>query len=55
MYGFDDELDQEEEELDFKLLERAYNIGRNHALIGDEIKYIDILSNKEILKLIKKL
>lgn len=36
------------------ILEYAFNIGRNHALIGDDIRSIDYLTDDEILYLIHK-
>jgi hypothetical protein len=51
--GFKDELEgiifyvQENE-----LLSTAYNLGRDHALIGDDIESIDYLTDEEILNLI---
>jgi hypothetical protein len=32
---------------------RAYEIGANHAFMGDEIRSFDYLTNEEILKIIK--
>lgn len=32
------------------LITKAYNIGANHAILGDEIRIVDYLSDKEILK-----
>lgn len=31
----------------------AYNLGRDHAIIGDEVQSIDNLTNEQILNLIK--
>jgi hypothetical protein len=36
---------------DFK--RKAYNLGWCHAIIGDDLSHIDLLSNEEILKQIK--
>lgn len=55
MMGFNDELDQtdiHESILTNKLELKAYNLGRYHAIIGDEISSIDKLTNEEILKMI---
>jgi hypothetical protein len=32
---------------------RAYKIGTNHAIMGDEVRSFDCLTNEEILKIIK--
>lgn len=51
--GFKDELEgtifyvQENE-----LLTKAYNLGRDHALIGDDVESIDYFTDEEILNLI---
>jgi len=36
------------------LITKAYNTGANHAILGDEVKSIDYLSDEEILKIIMK-
>ena len=35
------------------LITKAYNIGANHATLGDDNKSFDYLSNCEVLKIIK--
>lgn len=35
------------------LYQKAYDLGWNHFIMGDEISSIDYLSNEEIIKLIK--
>ena len=34
------------------LITKAYNMGANHAILGDEVKNVDYLSDEEILKMI---
>ncbi len=56
MWGFNDELTGLPIVIhDDKLDQRAYNLGRLHARIGDDIRSIDYLSNEELLKLIQEL
>lgn len=33
---------------------RAYEIGANHAFMGDEVRSFDYLTDEEILKIIKE-
>ena len=35
------------------LITKAYNIGSNHAVLGDDVRGFDNLSEEEILKIIK--
>jgi hypothetical protein len=55
MHGFMDELDNN---LDYDfgspIKNRAYNMGRSHALIGDDVRSVDYLSNQEIINMIRK-
>lgn len=37
-----------------KILMTAYNIGRNHYILGDDISKFDLLTREEILDIIKK-
>ena len=37
---------------DIPLLQRAYNIGRQHFMIGDDVTSIDNLTEEQILKII---
>ena len=56
MHGFMDELDNNlDYEFDLPIKNRAYNMGRSHALIGDDVRSVDYLSNDEIIKQIRKL
>lgn len=55
MWGFNDELEGKQKMWNPNpLLLKAYNLGRDHAIIGDDVRSVDYLSNEEILKLIKK-
>ena len=54
MWGFQDELWGHESIIfNDKLTTKAYQLGRDHAIIGDDISSIDLLSNEEILARIK--
>lgn len=50
LQGFSDELDNANE---LHLIKRAYNIGKQHAIIGDDIESVDYLTDEEILVEIK--
>ena len=53
MWGFTDELDSKPSPVfDDPLLSNAYKLGRNHAIIGDDVRSVDYLSNQEILRMI---
>lgn len=54
MWGFTDELEGEQPTF-FKddLADKAYRLGRDHAIIGDDVRSVDYLSNEEILTQIK--
>lgn len=56
MLGFKHELysnDSVEESFDLTILKYAYGLGRDHAIIGDEVSSIDLLGNKEIIDTIR--
>jgi len=54
MHGFMDELDNNlDYDFDSQIKNRAYNIGKSHALIGDDVRSVDYLSNDEIIKKIR--
>ncbi len=55
MEGFRDELDGHVRTFEEKLLSRAYNLGREDALIGDDLSSVDNQTNEEILKKIKNM
>lgn len=50
MYGFTNKTKKKPKN---QLENKAYQLGIDHFIIGDEVKNIDYLSNIEILKLIK--
>lgn len=56
MRGFGDELDGN---VDAPILNplflRAYDLGRQHAIIGDDVRSIDYLTNEEIINMIHNL
>jgi hypothetical protein len=55
MHGFMDELDNNlDYEFDLPIKNRAYNIGKSHAIIGDDVRSVDYLSNQEIINMIRK-
>lgn len=55
MQGFNDELDGILEKSKFSdpLLLRAYNLGSDHAIMGDDVRSVDYLTNEEILNMIR--
>ena len=54
MRGFNDELDGRKRLIGTdSMLNRAYNLGRDDAIIGDEVSLSDKQSNEEILAMIK--
>lgn len=58
LLGFNNELDgiynafqpKEKNSLEYK----AYNLGGLHAIVGDDIRSFDYLSDEEILKMIRQ-
>lgn len=55
MWGFNDELDGRIRMWNPNpLLLRAYNLGRDDALIGDDVPSSDLQTNEEILNRIRK-
>ena len=53
--GFSDEMNGTSSiERDKPIEVRAYEIGANHAMLGDEVRSFDSLSEEQILKIIKK-
>lgn len=54
MKGFHDELwGSTTTEADEYLNNIAYQLGSQHAIIGDDVSSIDLLTNEEILSMIK--
>lgn len=52
--GFNDELYEKYFNIySDSLKARAYELGKDHAIIGDDVRSVDYLSNEEILNLIK--
>ena len=50
MQGFEDELQNNPmREFNYTALERAYELGRTDALIGDEVRSVDYRSKEELL------
>jgi len=55
MCGFNDELDGRTRTWNPNpLLLRAYNLGRNDAIIGDDVTSSDLQTNEQILTRIRK-
>ena len=54
MWGFNDELEGIKP-ITFQdpLANKAYILGRDHAIIGDDIRSVDYLTNQQILSRIK--
>ena len=56
MLGFNDELDSMSEKIYANhIVQRAYNIGRSDALIGDDISSIDNQTNEEVISRIRQI
>lgn len=54
MWGFNDELKGETRLIPTSLLAtRAYEIGKTDALVGDDVKGVDLQTDEEILNRIK--
>ena len=53
--GFTDELDNnfDSRRVNNNLDGKAYNLGSFHAIVGDEVKSFDYLSDEQILKIIR--
>lgn len=55
MRGFTNELNGVSKNYKYNhLLLKAYNLGRQDAIVGDDVKSVDYLTNEEILKRIQK-
>lgn len=52
-FGFTDELYGTNRPVPNVYAKKAYQIGRNHAYIGDEVSSIDNLTNEQIIQQIK--
>lgn len=54
MWGFNDELDGRTKTWNPNpLLLRAYNLGRQDAIVGDDVRSVDYQTNEEILDRIR--
>lgn len=54
--GFNDELDSNIYYVkENELISKIYNLGRDHALIGDDIRSVDYLNNEQISNMIYKI
>ena len=54
MLGFNDELNGTSSVVpNSTLLTKAYTIGANHAVLGDDVRSFDYLTDEQILKIIK--
>lgn len=54
MWGFNDELDSRTRMWNPNpLLLRAYNLGRQDAIVGDDVRSVDYQTNEEILNRIR--
>ena len=53
MIGFNDELTGKTRVVHEDLL-KAYKLGADHAILGDDISSFDLLTSEEVLKMIKE-
>ena len=55
MRGFEDELQGSTMFLSGQQLElKAYKMGCMHAIVGDDVRSVDYLSKKQIIKMVKE-
>jgi hypothetical protein len=55
LWGFCDELEGIQSiTFNEPLANKAYILGRDHAIIGDDVRSVDYLTNQQILAQIKK-
>ena len=55
MHGFMDELDNNlNYDFESPIKNKAYNLGRAHAFVGDDVRSVDYLSREEIINIIRK-
>lgn len=50
MLGFSDELEGETREFEDSLMNRAYELGRVDAFVGDDVRSVDYQSDEHLLK-----
>ena len=55
MQGFNDELYGTTSTVIGDVLLKAYKLGASHAIIGDDVRCVDYLSDQDILDLIKNM
>lgn len=53
MKGFNDELNGTLSIVDDDIALHSYKLGALHAIIGDDVRYVDYLSAEQILDIIK--
>jgi len=56
MEGFNDELNGkfDQAKVNPNIDGRAYNLGSLHAIVGDDFRSVDYLSDKQILEILRK-
>ncbi len=54
MHGWHDELDGKTRYVGGSPIDKAYQLGRDHAYVGDEISSTELLTNEQILREIKE-
>ena len=52
--GFTDELERNKQEVPEGIATISYNLGRSHALIGDDVRSVDYLTEEEIVQMVIK-
>ena len=50
MLGFSDELEGETRKFEDSLMNRAYELGRVDAFVGDDVRSVDYQSDEHLLK-----
>jgi hypothetical protein len=53
LLGFKDELRGTSSVVPDGIISKAYKLGALHAIVGDDVRSVDYLTNEEILKLIR--
>ena len=52
--GFTDELERNKQEVPEGIATISYNLGKSHALIGDDVRSVDYLTEEEIVQMVIK-
>ena len=52
--GFTDELESRSRKVPEGIATISYNLGRTHALIGDDVRSVDYLTEDEIVEMVIK-